>query len=98
MAKGRSPNYPLMDLGAALEAVRPAFKAENRNKMSRPVLGRHLGYNSLNGRALGKIGAIRAYGLIDGSGDELRVSDDAITALVNPDKGIVYRDALKRLA
>lgn len=98
MAKVRSPNYPLMDLGAALEAVRPALRAENRNKMSRGVLAKHLGYNSLNGRALGKIGAVRAYGLIDGSGDELRISDDAITALLNPDKGIVYRDALKRLA
>ena len=98
MAKVRSPNYPLMDLGTALEAVRPALKAENRNKMSRSVLAKHLGYNSLNGRALGKIGAIRAYGLIDGSGDELRVSDDAVTALLNPDRGLVYREALKRLA
>lgn len=98
MAKVRSPNYPLMDLGTALEAARPALKAENRNKMSRAVLAKHLGYNSLNGRALGKIGAIRAYGLIDGSGDDLRISDDAVTALLNPDKGVVYRDALRRLA
>ena len=35
MAKVRSPNYPTTDLGAALELIRPAFKAENRNKMSR---------------------------------------------------------------
>jgi hypothetical protein len=99
MAKVRSPNYPVMDLGAALEAVRPAWKAENRNKMSKKVLAGHMGYTSLNGRALGRIGAVRAYGLIDGSGDELRISDDAITALASPDKvGYVYKDALKRLA
>ena len=99
MAKVRSPNYPNLDLGAALEAVRPALKAENRNKMARSVLARHMGYNSLNGRALTKLGAVRAFGLIDGAGDDLKISDDAVTALVSPDKaGFVYRDALERLA
>jgi hypothetical protein len=99
MAKVRSPNYPAIDLGVALEAVRPAWKAEHRNKMSRAVLARHLGYSSLNGRALGKIGAVRAYGLIDGSGDDLRISDDAVTALASPDKvNFQYRDAMERLA
>jgi hypothetical protein len=99
MAKIRSPNYPVLDIGAALEAIRPAWKAEHRNKMSRLVLAKHLGYMSLNGRALGKIGAVRAYGLIDGSGDELRISDDAITTLASPNTvHVQYRDALERLA
>lgn len=99
MAKVRSPNYPVMDLEAALETVRPAWKAENRNKMSRTVLARHMGYTSLNGRALGKIGAVRAYGLIDGSGDELRISDDAVLALAAPDRrDFRVREALLRLA
>jgi len=98
MAKVRSPNYPNLSLGPALEALRAAFKSENRNKMSRLVLAKHLGYNSLNGRALGKIGAVRAYGLLDGSGDELRISDDAVVAL-NAPKGSPERSAaLGRLA
>lgn len=98
MAKVRSPNYPLMSLGPALDAIRPAFKNENRNKMSRSVLAKHMGYNSLNGRALGKIGAVRAYGLIDGSGDELRISDDAIKALMAPTGSNERLEALARLA
>jgi hypothetical protein len=99
MAKVRSPNYPAIDLGAALEAVRPAWKAEHRNKMPKAVLARHLGYGSLNGRALGKIGAVRAYGLVEGAGNELRISDDAVIALTSPDKaGFVYKDAMLRLA
>lgn len=97
MAKVRSPNYPLMSLGPALEAIRPAFKAENRNKMSRSVLAKHLGYTSLNGRALGKIGAVRAYGLLDGSGDELRISDDAVIALNAPQGSPERTEALGRL-
>jgi hypothetical protein len=86
-----------MSLGPALEAVRPAFQKENRNKMSRAVLAKHLGYGSLNGRALGKIGAVRAYGLIDGSGDELRISDDAVRALMAPAESKERTEALARL-
>jgi hypothetical protein len=98
MAKTRSPNYPSLDLEAALEAVRPVFKAENRNKFSRLVLAQHLGYSSLNGRALGKIGAVRAYGLIEGSGDDLRLSDDAITTLMAPETSHERQQALERSA
>lgn len=99
MAKVRSPNYPTADLNAALELIRPAFKAENRNKMSRAVLAKHMGHKTLNGQALTKLGAVRAYGLIEGSSDELRLSDDAVSVLASPDKANVsYRDALERLA
>lgn len=98
MAKTRSPNYPSLDLAAALEAVRPVFKAENRNKFSRLVLAQNLGYSSLNGRALGKIGAVRAYGLIEGSGDDLRLSEDAITALMAPETSPERSEALERSA
>ncbi len=98
MAKTRSPNYPQFDLAEAIKMVRPVFKNENRNKMARLVLADNLGYSSLNGRALTKIGTIRAYGLIDGSGDDLVVSADAI-ALLNAPKDSPERDeALKRCA
>ncbi len=84
MAKKRSPNYPTLGLSGALELMHPVFQQENRNKMSRLVLAQHMGYTSLNGRALSKIGAVRAFGLIEGTGDDLRVSDDAITAMTAP--------------
>ena len=93
----RSPNYPAIDLGSALALVEKAFKNENRNRMSQAVLAGHMGYNSLNGRALGRIGAVRAYGLVEGRGDELRVSEDAITALVAPAGSTEGKDALERL-
>jgi hypothetical protein len=98
MAKTRSPNYPSVDLSRALEAIKPVFAAENRNKFSRLVLAEHLGYSSLNGRALAKIGAVRAYGLIEGAGDDLRLSEDAIIALVAPPETEERRAALGRLA
>ncbi len=98
MAKVRSPNYPVMDLSEAIEAMKGAFKKEGRNKMSRSVLAAHLGYSSLNGRSLGKIGAVRAYGLIEGSGDELRVAEDTVTLISAPATAPERREALERCA
>jgi hypothetical protein len=84
MTKVRSPNYPMLDLGSALKAARLAFDKDNRNKMSQGALAKHLGHDSLSGPALGKIGALRAYGLIDGKGDELRITEEAVHALMAP--------------
>lgn len=98
MAKTRSPNYPTLGLADAIELARPVFRAENRNKMSRLVLAQHLGYTSLNGRALSRIGALRAYGIIEGAGDDLRLTQDAISAMNAPANSNDGRAAIKRLA
>ena len=98
MAVTRSPNYPQIDLGAALDLVRKAYKAEGRNKMSRAVLASHFDYSSLNGRALAKIGAARAYGLIEGREDDLKISQDAIHCLEAPEGSQERAEALARCA
>ncbi len=98
MARVKSPNYPRLSLGEALTAVRKAFEKDNRNKMSQGALAKHLGHDSLSGPALGKIGALRAYGLIEGHGDELRVSDNAVTALMAPEDSTERALALSALA
>ena len=98
MAKVRSPNYPSVDLSSALAMARKAFDKDNRNKMSRAALAKHLGHDTLSGPALTKLGAIRAYGLIEGAGDEVRITDDAVTALMAPDASPERRGALARLA
>lgn len=98
MAKIRSPNYPMMDLGAALSATRKAYAKDNRNKMSKGALAKHLGHDSLSGPALGKLGALRAYGLIDGAGDELKITEDAVHALMAPEGSSERSAAMLKLA
>lgn len=98
MAKVRSPNYPLVDLANAMGMARKLYENDGRNKVSREALASHLGHDSLSGPALGKIGALRAYGLVEGSGDENRISEDAVTALMAPDGSSDKVDALRRLA
>lgn len=98
MARPRSPNYPYLGLGKAIEAVRPVLAKENRHKMPKLVLAKALGSNSLNGRVLARIGALRAYGLIEGSGDAMSVSDDAVTLVRAPADNPDRFAALERCA
>lgn len=98
MAKSRSPNYPNYDLRSAITMADKIFGKGGRNKVSRAIVATHLGHDSLSGPALGKIGALRAYGLLAGSGDDLRVSDDAIAALKAPQGSEARGDAVRRLA
>lgn len=98
MAVSRSPNYPAIDLESALNALKAAYEADGRSKMARSVLAHHLGYTSLNGRALAKIGAIRAYGFIEGREDELRISQDAIICIEAPDGSPELAEAILRCA
>jgi len=96
MSRTRSPNYPAVDLAAAIEMVEPVYRKEKRNKMPREVLAGHLGYTGLNGRSLGMIGALRAYGLLEGTGNETRVSDDALILLNAPEDSSDRGEALLR--
>jgi hypothetical protein len=98
MAKVRSPNYPALDLRTALQGARKAFAKDNRNKMSQAALAKHLGHDGLSGAAFGKIGALRAYGIIEGKGDELRITDDAVAALMAPEGSPEGFETIKRLA
>lgn len=98
MSRTRSPNYPAIDLASSIELVEPVYRKEKRNKMPREVLATHLGYNGLNGRALGIIGALRAYGLIEGTGDDVRVGDDTVILLNAPEDSPDRKEALQRCA
>ena len=98
MAKIRSPNFPMLDLGTALKAARKAFEKDHRNKISKGALAKHLGHDRLSGPVFGKIGALRAYGLIEGKGDELKITDDAVHALMAPEGSTELSAAMLKLA
>ena len=90
----RSPNFPSLSLGDAVEAIKKVFQAEGRSKMPRLSVVTPLGYTSINGRSLSILGALKAYGLVEGRADELRVTDDGFTLANAPDDSPEYRDAL----
>lgn len=99
MAGNRSPNYPSVGLGEAVEAIRKLYKSEKRSAMAPEVAAHAMGYNALHGPARSRISALRKYGLLDSTADGLRISDAAITILVPPsdeERTAALRDAALR--
>lgn len=92
----RSPNFPQLSLGEAIDNIKLVYQREGRSKMPRLSAVKPLGYTSINGRSLGVLAALRAYGLLDGRGDDVRVSDDAITILNAPKGSSERGEALVR--
>jgi hypothetical protein len=92
----RSPNFPSVSLAEAIDYARLIFEREGRSKMPRLSSAKALGYSSLNGRSLGALGALRSYDLIEGRGDDVSLTDDAITILKAPVDSTERAEALRR--
>ena len=78
MPKHRSPNCPQITFLEAIEKGRKVYQKEHTHATPNTVVAADLGYTSLNGRSLTQLGALRQYGILEGSGDALRVTDDAV--------------------
>jgi hypothetical protein len=82
--KDRSRNYPRMSLADALELAKRLYAKAGKAKISPVVAVGALGYNGLNGAALGTLGGISQYGLIDRErGKSVSISPLAIK-LIHP--------------
>lgn len=84
MSKMRSPNYPALSLPDAIGKLATIYQKEVQRKMSRAVAATHLGYGGLNGASITVISALLKYGLLEGRGDEIRVSPGGVAILVDP--------------
>jgi hypothetical protein len=87
-----------ISLGTALEKTRAIYDAAHRRRMSRAEIARYLGYGGLNGAAVAVIANLTRYGLLVGRGEAITVSEDAVTALVEPRDSAERRAAIRRLA
>ena len=90
----RSPNCPSVTLGEAIDLIRKVYHAEKHTRFRRETLAKHLGFSTLNGAAISKIGAIRAFGLIEGGGDVFVISQRAATILKAPKQSEDYVKAI----
>lgn len=88
--KGRSPNYPAIDLEEAIAKVRLLYKAESQHEASVGTVVRDWNYKTLNGPAALALGALKRFGLTNdeglGTARRIRVSDLALDILENPDE------------
>ena len=77
----RSPNYPSLSLKEAIEKIGALYKVNQSHPAPREVVAKGMGYNSLNGASATAISALNKYGLLEGRGDDLRISERAMSIL-----------------
>ena len=98
MARTRSPNYPYIGLPVAIERVRKIYDKEHQGRMSKQVVAKHLGFGGLNGVSMSVISALGKYGLLASIDDDMQVSDDALSILVDPPESEDRAQAIRRAA
>lgn len=98
MAKARSPSYPTIGLKEAIEKVETVYRNDYQNQVPRAVVASHMGYASLNGKSLGVLAALAKFGLLEGRGDQTRVSDLALRIIAHASGEAERASAIKEAA
>ncbi|MDA7984134.1 MAG: hypothetical protein MPJ52_01030 [Alphaproteobacteria bacterium] len=76
----RSLKAPSIGLGKAVESVCVIHAKENRSDMTRDLVAKHMGYTSAgSGTTLGALSSLFKFGLLEGKGSQVRVSDLGVT-------------------
>lgn len=84
MATKRGPSYPALGLGAAIHRAKQLYDQDGKAQTTQDVAIQAWGYTSKNGASLRTLSAVRQYGLLDGGGDRVRVSDRALAIILEP--------------
>ena len=95
----RSPNYPGIDLGEAIESSQAVYQRVQRGEFTLEDAAKAWGYTSASGPVRVKLAALRQYGLIEGKkGGNPRLSRQALTFILRNRASREYIDALKQAA
>lgn len=97
-SKSRSPNYPTISLREAIVRTRSIYDKQRGYPTTREVLAKLLGYGSLNGASARVISALSKFGLLEGSGDKLRVSALGQELVRHQRADSEYAEAISRAA
>jgi hypothetical protein len=96
MAAHRSPNCPQITFLEAAEKGRRVYDKEHIHPAPKAAVAEDLGYSGINGRALSMIGALRQYGILEGSSEALRITEDAV-AYYELEAGAEREESLMRM-
>lgn len=83
MARARSPEYPAISLKEAIDRVKMIYDRDYQNRLPRAVVATHMGYKGLSGASLPILSSLIKYGLLEGRGDQTRVSDLAVALIAH---------------
>ena len=96
--KTRSPNYPSVGLGGAIESARRFYSKAQRATLHPEEAVKAMGYEVASGAARTRLSALRKYGLLTDAPNGVRLSDDAISILVLPEADPERQAIINRLA
>jgi hypothetical protein len=98
----RSPNYPSLSLGDAIDKARQIEAVEKRTAASGDTILAHLGYKPGVGPGLRALSALRQYGLLEEHDGLDRISNAAFNILklseTSPERVAALKEAAKRPA
>ena len=98
MPRSRSPNYPQISLKEAVMRVSNVYKHDYQAPITRELAAERLGYSGLNGKSLAVLAALFKFGLMEGRGDAVRVSDLGLRVIAHPHGSAERREALLEAA
>ena len=99
VSKKRSPNYPFIDLGKALERTRKLYEKVEVGGFTQVDAAHAWGYKSDNGISRSTIAAMRQYGLIDyKKGDQGRLSQRGLTIALSEPSSPGYQRCVREAA
>ena len=103
VTRPKSPNYPGVDLGTAIDLVGQLYRGGvGRGEFTAMDAAKAWNYNSPSGPVRVRIGALRQYGLIEGKrgprAEKPRLTRRALTFVIRPQGSREYQDALRETA
>lgn len=86
--RSRSPRFPSYAIRDAIVYAEKIYQAVHRSPIDAQTAFRLMGFAGKSGASASALGAVRQYGLIEGTGDRTRVSDLALKVLepVSPEE------------
>jgi hypothetical protein len=93
-----NPRFPIIPLGEALSRAKMIYEREHLSTLAPAAIAEAMGYKGLNGASLRMIGALRQYGLIEGRGEDAKISKDAQTLIIDDPSSPDYLAAVRRVA
>ena len=97
MAK-RSPNYPRIDLGRAVQRITALHRAVEGGEFTQTDAARAWGYKSDNGISRGIFAALGQYGLLDQKKGRGKITSLGLTVALREETSPEYRRALAEAA
>jgi hypothetical protein len=96
--KSRSPNYPAISLEEAVQRLKAIYDKQQRYPASRETFAQLMGYGGLHGASATVVSALSKYGLLEGQGDTLRVSELGQDLVLHRKGDREYTEALRTAA